>query len=191
MDTMILNDAAYVQAQYRDSANLEARIALHTRFSTARRDWFDWYFDHLDLPADARVLELGCGTGLLWSKNRARVPATWHLTLSDFSMGMVETARVTGVPADFLQCDAQVIPLPAEYFDAVIVNHVLFHIPDLSRALAEIRRVLKRSGKLYAATNSREHMHELKELIAECGGVPLQMPVRHNQFHFAKPARLS
>lgn len=177
---MILNDAAYVKAQYRDSSNLDARIALHARFSTARRDFYEWVFDHFDLPADARILEVGCGTGLLWSKNRAHTlrAATWQLTLSDFSIGMLETARTTGIAATFLQSDAQAIPFPTGYFDAVIANHMLYHVPNLPHALAEIRRVLKPRGKLYATTNTRDHMRELKALIAECGGAPLHIPER-------------
>jgi ubiquinone/menaquinone biosynthesis C-methylase UbiE len=173
-----LTDATYVKDQYRDSTNLDARIALHARFSTATRRLPEWLFDHFDLPSGARVLEIGCGTGVLWSENRARIQADWQLTLTDLSLGMVETARAIGVPAAFAQCDAQAIPFASAYFDTVIASHMLHHVPDLSRALSEIRRVLKSGGRLYAATNTRDHMCELKALIAECGGVPLQMPER-------------
>lgn len=64
--------------------------------------------------------------------------------------------------------DAQALPFADATFDAVIANHMLYHIPDLPRALAEIRRVLKPAGRFYASTIGREHMHELDELIWEC-----------------------
>ena len=48
--------------QYKDAANLGARIALHARFSTAEVNWYRWVFDYLELPEAARVLELGCGS---------------------------------------------------------------------------------------------------------------------------------
>ncbi|MBI3741456.1 MAG: MerR family transcriptional regulator, partial [Chloroflexi bacterium] len=52
--------------QYRDSTNLQARIDLHARFSTATRDFHAWLFDHFDFSPRAHILEIGCGTGLLW-----------------------------------------------------------------------------------------------------------------------------
>lgn len=59
----LLNDPAFVKEQYNDVSNLDARIALHERFSTATRKLPVRIFDHFDLPPAARVLELGCGTG--------------------------------------------------------------------------------------------------------------------------------
>ena len=167
-----LNDPAFVKEQYRNGANLDARIALHARFSTAARALPEWIFDQFDFQPDARVLEIGCGMGVLWRANRARVPVTWQLTLTDFSFGMAETARAAGVVANFAQCDAQAIPFRDTSFDAVIANHMLYHVPDIYRALGEIRHALKSGGKLYAATNSVNHMRELDEFTEEFGVVP-------------------
>ena len=44
---------------------------------------------------------------------------------------------------------------------------MLYHVPDRPRALAEIRRVLKPGGRLYAATNGQSHMQELGTLIQQ------------------------
>jgi SAM-dependent methyltransferase len=178
---MILNDPKYVKEQYRASDNLSARAALHERFGTAPRRWFDWYFDHLDLPHDARVLEVGSGTGALWRENRARIPATWQLTLTDFSFGMIETTRATGVAANFAQSAAQALPFRDAVFDAVIANHMLYHVPDLPRTITEFRRALKPGGKLFAATNGTDHMRELDELVAQFLGA--EKILRELTFH--------
>jgi SAM-dependent methyltransferase len=53
----------------------------------------------------------------------------------------------------------------AESYDAVIANHMLFHIPNRAKALSEIKRILKPGGKLYAATNGLNHLNEIYELI--------------------------
>lgn len=59
-------DQNYLQNdQYQDASNLNARIALHQRFDTAKVAWHRWVFDQLDLLPDAHVLELGCGPGQL------------------------------------------------------------------------------------------------------------------------------
>ncbi len=164
-----LNDPAFVREQYRDGTNLDARIALHARFSTATRALPEWIFDQFYFPPGACVLGVGCGTGALWWANRARIPASWQLTLTDFSFGMAETARAAGIAASFAQSDAQAIPFRGAHFDAVVANHMLYHVPDLPRALGEIRRVLKPGGKFYAATNGRDHLRELDELAGEFG----------------------
>ena len=162
-----LNDPNYVRDQYKASNNLDARIALHTQFSTSTRDFHEWVFDHFDFPRGARILEIGCGTGLLWQKNRTRIDATWHIVLTDLSLGMLTTARETGITAHFAETDAQSIPFADATFDAVIANHMLYHVPDLRRALAEIRRVLKPGDKLFAATNGGNHLSELKNWVSE------------------------
>ena len=46
---------------------------------------------------------------------------------------------------------------------------MLYHVPDLPRALAEVRRVLKPGGRLYAATNGEDHLDELAQLTVESG----------------------
>lgn len=48
--------------------------------------------------------------------------------------------------------DIQNIPYEDNSFDLVIANMMLYHVPDLPRALAEVGRVLKPEGKLYTAT---------------------------------------
>lgn len=154
--------------QYKDSSNLDARAAIHNRFSTNPQSWTSWVFDHLlKLPEDARILELGCGPAYLWKENADRIPAEWRITLSDLSAGMLDAAWrnlvVTGRAFQFKEIDAQSIPFEDESFDAVIANHMLYHVPDRPRAIAEIRRVLKPGGLLVATTLGKSHMQEMTE----------------------------
>ena len=161
-----------VLAQYRDGTNLAARQELYHRFGTARRPWQAWVFDHLRLPDRTRVLEVGCGRGSLWVENRDRIPPGWRVTLSDFSPGMVVEARA-GLRAlpdfHFVVAELSQLPFPEGSFDAVIANHMLFHVPNLELGLAEIHRVLGRGGVLIAATNGPEHLLELRQLQARIG----------------------
>lgn len=165
--------------QYRDSSNLDARVVIHQRFSTNSYGWFDWVFDHLtSVPANARVLELGCGSGVLWQTCAERVPAGWTITLSDLSGGMLDSAWrslvVTGRAYKFEQIDAQSIPYPDGTFDLVIANHMLYHVPDRPQALTEIRRVLKDDGRLMAATVGDTHLKEMGAWIKRASIEPRQ-----------------
>ncbi|HEY4389439.1 MAG TPA: class I SAM-dependent methyltransferase [Ktedonobacteraceae bacterium] len=159
--------------QYNTSANLNARIQLHERFSTNPGNWFHWVFDQLQIPAGSRVLELGTGPGMLWVENMDRIPADWEITLSDFSSGMLNDARqkLAENVARFQLAviDAQAIPFADNSFDYVIANHMLYHVPDRARAFAEIRRVLAPEGRFYAATNGETHLREMRQLCDRAG----------------------
>lgn len=166
-----VNDAGYLRdRQYKDSRNLEARIAIHVRYSTSNAGGWESIFDWYDFPADARVLEIGCGTGMLWVTNKARIPAGWRITLTDFSEGMLAQSQRNLAEAAmaervvFQQADAQALPFPDRGFDVVIANMMLYHVPNRPKAYAEIKRVLAGNGTLYAVTVGREHMSEIHRL---------------------------
>lgn len=163
--TYLLND------QYKTASNLNARIQLHARFSQNTYGWPRWVFDHINAAAESHILELGCGPAVLWRSNLDRLPTNWHITLSDFSPGMLQEAQQNlgehRSSFTFRQIDAQSIPFPDASLDVVIANHMLYHVPDLSRALAEIRRVLKPQGHFYASTNGQNHFHEIDTLLQQ------------------------
>lgn len=161
--------------QYKDASNLDARVELHKRFSTNPYGWLTWVFDHLlVLPANAKILELGCGPAYLWKENAARIPPGWNITLSDLSPGMLDAAWrnlvVTGRNYRFKEIDAQEIPFEDETFDAVIANHMLYHVPDRAKAIAEIKRVLKTGGRFFATTVGAKHMQEMNVWLDEASG---------------------
>ncbi len=165
-----IDDPAYLRhEQYRTSGNLQARIDFHVRFRTNPYDWQLWVFDRLRLPAEARILEIGCGAGSLWLENRSRVPAGWQVTLSDLSAGMLSQTRRSLGTSRLAAFDAQALPFSHGRFDAgfdaVIANHMLYHVPDRPAAFTEIRRVLKPGGRVYAATGGRDQFHELIALV--------------------------
>jgi len=165
-------DQEYLRAeQYVNAANLNARIQLHARFSTNQYGWHRWLFDQLCLPAQCDILELGCGPGDLWLQNVPRIAPGWRITLSDFSAGMLGQAvanlRGQGHPFVFSLIDAQSIPFADRSFDVVIANHMLYHVPDRSRALAEMRRVIRPAGRFYASTVGQSHLRELWGLMSQ------------------------
>jgi len=158
------------QDQYKDASNLDARIAIHRKFSTNPQGWFNWIFDTLtQLPADSKVLELGCGSGEMWKECVSRIPAGWVITLTDLSDGMLDAAWRNLVPLGrnfkFEQMDAQSIPYGDKVFDVVIANHMLYHVPDREKALREIKRVLKDDGHLIATTIGNTHIQEMVQWL--------------------------
>ncbi len=171
-----LTDQTYLtQSQYKNPINLNARLAIHQRFSINPYGWFKWVFDHLEeLPTELNILELGCGSGELWKECASRIPKSWTFTLTDLSDGMLDSAwrnlLPTGSRFKFEKVDAQSIPYTDKTFDVVIANHMLYHVPDRKKALAEIWRVLKDKGVLFAATVGNTHLQELYEWISRVEG---------------------
>lgn len=134
---MALPDPRRVSAQYANASNLDSRITLHQRFSLNEQPWHRWAFEQIKLPANARILELGCGTAALWTENRDKIPETWRITLTDMSPSMPEDANAN-INLDlrntltrnftFISTDAQAIRFGDSGFDAVIANHMKFGV---------------------------------------------------------------
>ncbi len=162
-----INNPDYLKnIQYKDSRNLSARADLHERFSTNKIGWHIWVFQQLQIPNGSRILEIGCGPAYLWQKAKQQVNEGWLIFLSDLSGGMLEEARagLRGLSRyTYTILDGAWLPFPASFFDAVIANHVLYHLPLVTPALREIHRVLKSGGCLYAATNGDNHLREISQ----------------------------
>ncbi len=158
--------------QYGTDDNLSARQRLHDRYSVTPTPWFSWVFARLleNLPPRAAILELGAGNGQLWRANAPFLPVEWIVTLSDLSSGMIDAARTGladlttgGAPFAFHLVDAQDLPFPDASFDAVVANHMLYHVADRAQTIREIARVLRPGGIFFAATNGRKHLREFHE----------------------------
>jgi ubiquinone/menaquinone biosynthesis C-methylase UbiE len=154
--------------QYKTPSNLQARIEIHRRFSRNPIPWFQWQYQALAIQPGETVLDLGCGPGGLWAFQRGILPADSRILLCDLSSGMVASAAsslAAESPFRFAVGDAQRIPIRDHCCDLVTANHMLYHVPDIAQAAAEIRRVLKPGGRLAAATNGNLHLKELYDLI--------------------------
>ena len=151
---MDLTDPGQVAEQYRTEANLQTRRSVW-RDSAEGRNPMDAAAEAIRRAEPATILEIGCGTGhfaarLAEESPRARVIAT------DLSKRMVALAASRGVTG--LLADAQGLPFGDAELDVVAAMWMLYHVPDLDAALAEVRRVLRPGGLLVAVTNGDEHL---------------------------------
>jgi len=96
------------------------------------------------------VLEVGFGSGLnLPFYDKAKVRHIWALDPSRELWDLAEErVRGAGLPVEFLNATAEGIPLPDRSADTVLVTFTLCTLPDVSRALREMARVLKPGGEL-------------------------------------------
>lgn len=96
-------------------------------------------------------LEIGSGTGY-FSLNLVQLGIVERLTATDISPGMLQrlssTAETLGLEVETVTTEAEELPFEDESFDLVFGHAVLHHIPDLGRAFAEFRRVLRPGGAI-------------------------------------------
>lgn len=122
--------------------------------------------EHLPALRGARVIDAGCGPGAYVPDTSARAG---ELTVLDIAHGRLEhiddkVHRVCG--------DVQALPFLDASFDAAMAMHMLYHVPDIALGVAELRRVVRPGGVLYALTNSEHAQSELQDLIDRNGCDP-------------------
>jgi SAM-dependent methyltransferase len=82
---------------------------------------------------------------------------------------MLAAARGSGV-ASVANGDVVALPFAKDSFDAVMANHMLYHVADIELAVREARRVLVEGGTFLAVANATAHLAELDALLAEVSG---------------------
>lgn len=152
--------------QYKNADNLNIRIALHKKYSVNKQGFGNWVFSHYRIGEGMSVLELGCGNGQMWLGKDEVIRRCSGLILSDLSEGMLKSAQEklrdqSGI--EYRKIDIQDIPFADNEFDVVIANMMLYHVPDLSQGLKEVKRVLKDDGTFYCATYGENGMMEYIE----------------------------
>ena len=99
---------------------------------------------------EGKVLEIGIGSGLnLPFYDKSKIDELWGLDPSEELSDMArKVADRENIVVNFISSGAEEIPLPDSYFDSVLITYTMCTIPEVARANKEIKRVLKRGGKL-------------------------------------------
>ena len=102
-------------------------------------------------PGD-KVLDIAGGSGDLSKLFAKKVGPTGQVILTDINASMLGVGRDrmldAGLNVPAMQCDAEKLPFPDQYFDCVIVAFGLRNMTHKDKALAEMQRVLKVGGRL-------------------------------------------
>jgi len=118
--------------------------------------------------APRRVLEIGCGTGLLSAHLAARFPGA-NLVLTDISPQMLVQARARlGAGATYRVMDGQ-WPESAEKFEVIASSLAFQWFDDLPGALARLGGLLAPGGVLMFATLGRKSFAQWRQAHAEMG----------------------
>ena len=107
------------------------------------------YLGNIQFPVDARVLEIGCGTGAV-TRESAGWPGVAEVVGVDPSPTFLASARRHHPPGNvqFVEGDARSLQFPARSFDVVVFHTTLSHVPEPEQALGQVARVLSPGGWL-------------------------------------------
>jgi SAM-dependent methyltransferase len=122
-------------------------------YRTRSRLWSGAPRDLPLMPADTRVLELGCGNGKTLA---AMASARWSVTALDAAPQAIRLCRQHTAPGErvaFVIGDARRLPFRRGSFDAVFATHIIGHVvrDERTQVAAECARVLCEGGRLFFA----------------------------------------
>jgi SAM-dependent methyltransferase len=113
--------------------------------------WAPQLTDAAGVSSKDRVLDVGCGTGVLARAAAARVATPDRVTGLDINEGMLTVARRIEPRIDWRHGDATELPFSDDTYDVVMSQFSLMYFPDRIGAVKEMVRVLKPSGRLVVA----------------------------------------
>lgn len=127
----------------------------------------------------ARVLDVGCGTGLLAERIRRELPGC-RVVGCDFSRGMLDRAARCERAAALVQGTALALPFRDASFDAVVCTEAFHWFPDQGAALREFGRVLVPKGRLLVGLVNPplEIMSRMVGWLSRLAGEPATWPTQ-------------
>ena len=141
------------------------------------------YVRQMNLPAEASILDLGCGTGVVARALASQEGFSGNVTGIDYSPELISAAQRLAEDegltkeVEFRVGDAQSLEDGDESYDAVILHTVVSHVPDPVAVISETARVLKPGGLVaifdgdyasltYAASNHEFDAEMVQAILA-------------------------
>jgi len=87
--------------------------------------------------------------------------------------------------------DAMSLPLCDDACAAACAIHMLYHVPDPARAVAELSRVVRPGGTVLVVLNGADHMDTYRSLVAEAAGRDMWLPIPSDTMNLGHRALLS
>ena len=128
-----------------------AEVYKHCFVPAIFGQWAPFMAEAARVASGDRVLDVGCGTGVLARAAADRVAAPGQVTGLDRNAGMLAVARRLRPQIDWRQGDATALPFADASYDVVLSQFALMYFPDRITALTEMMRVLQPGGRLAMA----------------------------------------
>lgn len=153
-----------IRKHYSTDDHLRVRQEIHDKYTIPDRSFADWVIERIPWHGGERLLDVGCGNGLYYTKLNKQKPELDYVGI-DLMPSMITNHPLVDDKERIYLGNAENLPFPDHSFDIVMANHMMHHIDNIELALSEFRRVLAPSGIVVIATNSMATMPELQVLM--------------------------
>ena len=138
----------------------------------------DWGFEHITIPADATVLDAGCGGGANIKKLLEKCPKG-QVKGIDYSEVSVEKSRRVNAGAikagrcEVLQASVAQLPFDENSFDLVTAFETIYFWPGLTDCFREVYRVTKTGGTFFVCNESNGETTKDDKWVEKIGGMTI------------------
>ncbi|GAA98236.1 hypothetical protein E5Q_04919 [Mixia osmundae IAM 14324] len=163
------------------------------KLNAARLPYFAQKLErHLATDQPAKILDVGCGGGILTEALARHKSPSWHFTGVDISAQSIDAAKKHASKEDVANVDYRVssaftLPFEDASFDAVISSDVIEHIHDLRKYASEVTRVLRPGGIFVFDTINRTWQAHLFAIVLAQQILRIIPPNAHSSAMFVKP----
>ena len=177
---MHVTDRTRLRKQYADDARLAVRIETHRRYSEPPENIPEWVLGLLAPKVGDLVLDAGAGSGAYHPELRRRQV---RVIAVEREMGMIRSAADSS--AAFVAGDVAALPLPTDAINHSMANHMLYYVPDIPGALAELARVTVSGGGVALTTNGNRRESPLQRLHQRAArelGIDAEVEIASDRF---------
>ncbi|MBI5115973.1 class I SAM-dependent methyltransferase [Candidatus Poribacteria bacterium] len=124
----------------------------------------DFILQGLPIKDNDRILDAGCGHGILSRAIRSKikreaVQGTQQFAF-DISDDMLQGFRKTGADGiDLRRLDVRELSYDNDFFDLIVTSAMLEYVPDIENALSSLKRCLKPGGKIYVFMSKKTRLN--------------------------------
>lgn len=143
------------------------------------RQLYPWEFDRLGLRKGKRVLDVGCGYGLIWRQSWERIPQNADITLLDVYPKNIRELRAfyeaqktqlqPGVQVSFRQEDAETAEFSGQY-DHILMAYLWHYLKQPEKLLRKLYGALAQNGTLSVIQGTPANRHGLDEIYRAYAG---------------------
>lgn len=149
--------------------NIDKNFYLDAYFAHNKGDSFFSKLIPFDIE-NKKVLEIGCGLGAHTETLAKKKAILTSVDLAPTSIIVTKKRlKLKNLKANLLECDAEKLPFPNDYFDIIWSWGVIHHSPNTKKCAQEISRVLSKNGTLYIMLYNKNSLYNWINVIFRYG----------------------
>jgi len=171
-----------------DEKSLENRIKIHDLYGSANID--DWMLEKIDVKKDEVILDLGCGDGKQSFALSKYLDANYEkgdykIVGMDEHVDLINNAKNKNsnkkLQFEIGSFDKN-FPFPDNSFNLIVSCFAIYYAENIDQTLSEIKRVLKKNGRIFFTGPMPNNKFEFNEIIEEAADAKVPKLIGSSRF---------